>query len=87
MSKKTGKIKTERSNSFSRTDYLCVLPGILMCILMILILAMDLSMPEMAVLQYRSFPAMFRAVNYMIIAAGIGFYALLFVRKGVKKPQ
>ena len=87
MSKKTGKIKTERSNSFSRTDYLCVLPGILMCILLILILAMDLSMPEMAVLQYRSFPAMFRAVNYMIIAAGIGFYAILFARKGVNKPH
>ena len=68
------KSKQKNNNSaFSRTDYLCVLPGILMCAIILIMLLMDLALPEMSEFQYQSFPQLFRGANILICISGILF--------------
>lgn len=76
---KNGKQNIRRSAEkpeadFSRTDYLAVLPGILMCLLTLFMLLMDVSLQGMDAAQYKGYPDMFRAVNCIIAAAGIAFF-------------
>lgn len=65
----------------SRTDYLAVLPGLLLCAMTLLILLMDLALPGMAQEQYTNFPALFRMTHAAVIAAGFLFWVIWLARR------
>lgn len=53
------------------------MPCLLMCMLTLLILMMDVSMPEMAKSQYQSYQSLFRAAFYVITLSGAAYYLIL----------
>ena len=70
--------KNKRNNSNSKriqtgdfADYLAIMPGFLMCAMLLIMLVLDISMPGMAEKQYEDFPNMFTFLDYVIIAGGI----------------
>ena len=84
MSKKKNKKKSkhgstassQKCTTYSRLDYLAVLPGLLMCALTLMILLMDVLTPGMSRDQYTIYPALYRTAHAMIVACGILFWIL-----------
>lgn len=81
-----GAFSNNSAADFSRMDYLAVVPGVLMCLITLLMLIVDLAMPEMAQAQYSSYPALFRGADLVIAAAGIIYYIIFifYYRKNTK---
>lgn len=79
------KHKTQKSSAsqnaeqYPRTDYLAVMPGVLMCLITLLMVLMDISMPDMESAQYESYPNLFGGVNFIILMAGISFVFSEFI--------
>jgi DNA repair exonuclease SbcCD nuclease subunit len=68
--KKDAAVIAKDTNSL--VDYLAFLPGLLMCVMLILVLILDFAMPGMAEKQYEDFPNIFTVMDYVIIAGDFG---------------
>lgn len=65
-------------------DYLALMPGLLMCVMLLLVLILDITMPEMADKQYEDFPGIFTALDYLVTAAGILYLAISVKRRELR---
>lgn len=70
-SKKAGQKAVRNTKGYSLSECLAVLPGVLMCAMLLTVLILDLAMPGMAERQYIVFPGLFTVLDYLIIAGGI----------------
>lgn len=70
-------------------DYLALLPGFLMCVMIVLILILDIALPGMAEKQYQDFPNIFTVMDYMAIAGGLLYIGISVKRKDLRfeKPD
>lgn len=66
-----------------RMDHLALMPGVLLCLLTLLILLMDLLIPGMGREQYRDYPALFRMTHALILACGVLFWILVLRQRGL----
>ena len=65
----------------SLVDYLAFLPGLLMCVMLLIVLILDFAMPGMAEKQYEDFPNTFTVMDYVIIAGGLIFLGIATKRR------
>ena len=61
-------------------DYLAILPGFFMCLMLLLMLVMDITIPEMFDKQYEDFENIFALFNSLVIVCGI-IFIVIDVRK------
>lgn len=52
-------------------EYIAILPGVLMCAMLVIMLMLDVVMPGMDVRQYEVFPNMFTFMDHVICAGGL----------------
>ena len=80
-SKNTGAAAIDkRAAAPDRTEYLAVLPGILMCVMIMLMLLLDVTTPGMESKQYTEFQNIFRLLNLVAVAAGASFLLIMCYR-------
>lgn len=63
------------------SSYLALLPGLLMCMMLVIVLILDIAMPGMAEKQYVVFPNIFTILDYVIIAGGLLYIGISAKRK------
>lgn len=63
--------KKELFKSEDAADYLGLIPGLVMCLILMIELIINVANPNMAEEQYVVFPQLFTVADYLIIAAGI----------------
>ena len=68
---KKGNSSKKEIQAWDLADYLAAMPGLLMCAMLLLVLILDLAVPEMAEKQYEDFPNIFTFMDYVIIACGL----------------
>ena len=84
--------KSKKSKHFSDkdilgcdfSDYLAVMPGTMMCLMLFIMLILDIFMPGMPEEQFTVFPGIFTVLDYMIIACGIIHICLTARRKELR---
>lgn len=60
---------------------LTLLPGLLMCAMLVIVLILDIAMPGMTEKQYEVFPDIFTIADYVIIAGGL-LYLIMAAKRG-----
>ncbi len=77
MAKRVRKNKSKKAEkkAFS-ADYLTLMPGILMCAMILLVLILDLFMTDMADMQYEVFPGIFTSADYTAAACMVLFVVI-----------
>lgn len=73
--------RTTGNNDKYLSDYLAVVPSLLMLLMIALMLILDISLPQMADKQYEDFPAIFRVMNYVAVLSGAAYLITLILRK------
>ena len=79
--KATNKYKPDGEQHLS--DYLAIMPGLLMCLMVLMMVVMDVTVPEMSAKQYDDFPVLFRVLNYSAVICGAGYLAVLAYKKAI----
>ena len=79
--KKSSYIQDKKTNEYDFADYLALMPGVLMCLMLLGILLFDISMPGMADEQYLVFHRLFTVLDYLIITGGIAHICLAVKRR------
>ena len=64
-------VDRKQSETIGKIDYLAVLPGLLMCLVIAVVLILDISMPEMSDKQYQTFQGLFRWLNLIAVISGL----------------
>jgi len=65
-------------------DYLAIMPGFLMCTMLLMMLVLDISMPGMTEKQFEDFPNMFTFLDYVTIACGLIYIGVSAMRKDLR---
>lgn len=81
---KTKSTNKKSGNSKAYPDvssYLALLPGLLMCMMLVIVLILDIAMPGMEEKQYEVFPNIFTILDYVIIAGGFLYIGISAKRK------
>lgn len=65
-------------------DYLALMPGLLMCVMLLIVLILDIALPEMAEKQYQDFPNMFTVLDYLITACGLLYICIVAKRRELR---
>lgn len=83
--RKSNNIKTSGTRQMESisdmTDYLAFLPGILMCVMLVIVLILDIAVPGMKEKQYEDFPNIFTFMDYVIIVGGLLHIGIAAKRK------
>lgn len=66
------------------TEYLTMVPGLLMCLMLLSVLVLDVFMPGMADMQYEVFPAVFTVMDYLVIAGGLLYIGVSAMSKDIR---
>jgi len=74
-----GKVRKNMTSTEDRKDYLAVLPGLLMCLMTLMMLILDISVQGMEKKQYDDYPAMFSVFMPVAVIAGI-IYIMIAVK-------
>ncbi len=70
--KRSGMVKARNGfRDIDMADYLALAPGLLMCLMLLIMLILSIAMPEMAEAQYTITPGLFSVVDSIIVIAGI----------------
>lgn len=69
--KKVKKTSAPKTAGYGFADYLAAMPGVLMCVMLLIVLVLDIFMPGMQDRQYDVFPIIFTVLDYIIIACGL----------------
>lgn len=65
-------------------DYLALMPGLLMCVMLLIMLMLDIALPGMAEKQYEDFPNMFTVFDYLITACGLLYICIAAKRRELR---
>ena len=80
----TARSTAKKAEALDFADYLAILPGILMCTMLVIVLILDIAMPGMAEKQYEDFPNVFTFMDYVIIAGGLLYIGIASKRRELR---
>ena len=80
---KQQKIQAQAAN-LDFADYLAILPGFLMCAMLVIILVLDIAVPGMSEKQYEDFPNIFTFMDYVAISGGLLYIAVSAKRRDLR---
>lgn len=82
--KRSNTAQQKKSAKSDLADYLALMPGLFMCFMLVLILILDISMPDMSEKQYEDFPNIFTVLDYAATVCGLVYIAVSAKRKNLR---